>query len=152
MRGGPRGPEFEKLGLHWVGDLMLKCDVEVKSPQGESLLDLVEGGQHFGCRIDVATGIATLSIEGEDEFAPTAVTDVRGPGSYQLALANVDGQLLLWVNDSRTGNFDPDHRSSGSRTPGNHRSQLRDSRGPGIVSWPATRGAAESRGPPILLW
>ena len=50
-----------KQGLHWVGDLMLEADVEVESAAGELLLDLVEGGRHFTCAIDLTSGKATLS-------------------------------------------------------------------------------------------
>ena len=52
------------------------------------------------CRLDVATGKASLSIEGLDSFAPTATTGVRGPGDYHIRFANVDGQLVLWVDGS----------------------------------------------------
>jgi hypothetical protein len=52
------------------------------------------------CRIDVATGEAELSIEGLDSFGPAAKTGVRGPGSYEIRFANVDDQLILWVDGS----------------------------------------------------
>ena len=94
------GPRVSKLGLHWVGDLMLDCDVDVKSAQGELLLELVEAGKHFQATIDVATGKVTLSIDGIDDFAPTATTPLRGPGRYRVELANVDDQLLLWIDGS----------------------------------------------------
>jgi signal peptidase I len=90
----------EKLGVHWVGDLMVEADVDVQASQGELLLDLVEGGKHFTCTIDLATGKAKLSIEGAADFGPTAETPLSQPGRYHLALANVDDQLLLWINGS----------------------------------------------------
>ena len=62
------------------------------------MLDLVEGGQHFRCTIDLKTGEATLSAVGIADFSPTATTSVRGPGEYRVAFANVDDQLLLWVD------------------------------------------------------
>lgn len=100
--GGFRAEEDRtaKMGLHWVGDLMLKCEVDVESTSGEVLLDLVEGGTHFLCRIDVATGQAGLSIEGQDDFAPVAQTDLTSPGSYELVFANVDDELRLWIDGS----------------------------------------------------
>ena len=52
------------LGLHWVSDLALEGDVEVQGDQGELLLLLVKGGISYTCRVDVATGKATLSIDG----------------------------------------------------------------------------------------
>jgi signal peptidase I len=91
--------DASKLGLHWVGDLMVEADVDVESDSGELLVDLVEAGQHFTCTIDLAKGRATLAAGGRDDFAPTADTPVKGPGRYQVALANVDDQLLLWVDD-----------------------------------------------------
>ena len=95
---GPWTPTH-KLGLHWVGDLALECDIEVRSGTGKMLLDLVGAGRHFECRIDVETGRAVLGIDSLVGFAPTAKTPVVGPGSYRLRLANVDDQLLLWVDD-----------------------------------------------------
>ena len=87
-----------RLGAHWVGDLMLEADVEVLEAKGELLLNLVEAGKHFTVRIDLTTGQATLGIEGLDAFAPTAKTSLTGAGRYRLALANVDDQLLLWID------------------------------------------------------
>jgi len=95
---GEGQPHPFALGYHWVGDLMLDCELDVKSDQGTVLLDLVKGGKHFGCQIDVATGKATLSIEGLTTFAPTAETAIRGPGSYKLEFANADRELVLWID------------------------------------------------------
>lgn len=96
--------------IHWVGDLIVEANVTLEQGQGELLLDLVEGGMHFQCAFDVATGKATLSIIGDDgdqpfvdskgkkEFHPEATTSVRAGGSYRLKFANVDNKLFLWVN------------------------------------------------------
>jgi signal peptidase I len=92
-------------GIHWVGDLMLEADVEVQSDGGELLLDLVEGGRHFGCTIDVKTGEATLSAASAADYAPKAKTALVGPGTYRVAFANFDDQLLLWV-DGKFVNFE----------------------------------------------
>ncbi len=66
-----------------------------------------QGGRQFQCRIDVATGRATLGIVGPDaaDFHPAAQTALRGPGRHNLMLANVDEQLRLWV-DGRLVEFD----------------------------------------------
>jgi signal peptidase I len=87
-----------QMGLHWVGDLVLEANVEVENAQGELILELVKGGRHFQCRVELANGKATLRISGLEGFQPTAQTAVQGPGSYRLMLANVDQQLVLWVN------------------------------------------------------
>ncbi len=116
-------------GWHWVGDLILQSEIEVDSTSGELQLDLVEGGHHFTCRIDVSNGSATVSIDGgKGEFASeregiiplelTAKTPLRQPGHYRLRWANADDQLRLWVNDtpiewtaegaSHSGGYRPD--------------------------------------------
>ncbi|MGE3777197.1 MAG: signal peptidase I [Pirellulaceae bacterium] len=94
---------------NWVGDLALETQAEVMSEGGELLLDLVEGGAHFTCRINLASGEAQLAIgnkdisfrnaAGEVVATPRCQTPVRGPGTYRLRFANVDDQLFLWVND-----------------------------------------------------
>jgi len=93
------------MGMYWVGDLMLECKLEVLAAGGTVVLDLVEGGKHFQCEFDLATGVATLGIdgtfydaEGNASQRPAAETAVRGPGSYDLRFANFDDQLFLWVN------------------------------------------------------
>jgi len=97
----------QRLGLHWVGDLMVEADVQVQTAGGELILDLVEGGKHFDCTIDLKTGEAKLSAGGLANFAPIAKTKVIGPGKYHVAFANVDDQLLLWV-DGRLVSFEGD--------------------------------------------
>ena len=95
------------MGMHWVGDLMLDCEVEVQSDRGELMLDLVEGGKHFRCTFDLATGTARLGIDGVfyDSLGnlaarPAAATPLQGPGTYRLVFANFDDQLLLWVDEN----------------------------------------------------
>ena len=108
----PTKPSYEtrNVGLHWVGDIGLECDLDIGSGGGEFALDIVEGGVHFICTIDTATGVAKLSTKTETdsvvEFVdsdlnvvaePTAETSI-GPGSHRLLLVNADDQLHLWVN------------------------------------------------------
>lgn len=124
----PRGsdPETQALGLHWVGDLALACEVDVQSSNGVILLDLVEGGVHFRAAIDVATGESKLSCDALPDFHPTAKTNLRGPGKYELMFSNVDDQLLLWVNGSviafdvptTYGPLDNQYPRSSSQDPG----------------------------------
>ena len=87
------------LGIHWVGDLILDCQVDIEGTAGDVLFDLVKGGVHFRATIDVATGEARLSIDGVDDWHPKAATAVRG-GKHRVMFANVDRQLLLWIDDT----------------------------------------------------
>jgi|LakMenEpi03Aug12_release.lakeMendotaPanAssembly.Ray.scaffolds.fasta_scaffold00106_77 signal peptidase I len=106
-----RQPQMEN-GMHWVGDLMGQFDVEVKSDSGLIFLQLIEFGIEHRVAIDVATGEVKLSAWDASQVEPkqfdkfydgetdlVAACKVNGQGSYQLAMANVDDQILLWVND-----------------------------------------------------
>lgn len=95
-----RGFDPQTLGLHWVGDLSLEVEVEVKNSTGRILLDLVEGGRHYTCSINVSNGETQLSAIEFANRQPRAKTAVNGPGSYRLQFANIDNQLLLWINGS----------------------------------------------------
>jgi len=99
LRGEKWRKQEDRFGMHWVGDLAIECEVEVEKSQGELQLDLVEAGKHFTCRIDLESGQATLAIEGLEDFKPTAKTTIQSPGNYDLLFANVDDQLLLWIDD-----------------------------------------------------
>ncbi len=103
----------QNLGLHWVGDLGLECWTEVKSSQGQLLLDLVEGGAHFTCTIDLANGEARLKCDdeqvdtkvtfrdsaGQAVNEPVAQTNLRGPGDYHIEYVNADDRINLWINN-----------------------------------------------------
>ena len=104
---GDRNP-----GLHWVSDIGLECDLQIKQAGGKFALDIVEGGVHFTCTIDTSTGVAKLSSTTETdsviEFVdadskvvaePTADTGI-GVGSHRLLFVNADDQLHLWVDES----------------------------------------------------
>ncbi len=103
----PRNAESYE-GLHWVGDIGFECELEVKSGTGKLLLDIVEGGAHFTCEIDVSTGQATLKCDHPDvQFTndkglvtrPVAKTRINKPGKYHIRFVNADDQLYLWIND-----------------------------------------------------
>lgn len=105
--GGTGGPHqmvsTPSLGLHWVSDLILECELKFGevSPGAsapEAILELIEGGRAFQCRIDAATGNVTLRIDGIDKFRPTAKAAVAGAGPHKLRFANVDDHLIVWAN------------------------------------------------------
>jgi signal peptidase I len=81
-----------------VGDLAIDCQLVVKEAKGDVILELVKGGRQFRCKIELATGKTTLSIDNLPEFAPQANTSLHGPGTYDVSFSNIDEQLLLWVD------------------------------------------------------
>ncbi|TWT95353.1 signal peptidase I [Botrimarina colliarenosi] len=102
-----RPDDLGRLGLHWVGDLLLEADLNVESATGEVSLDLVEAGVHYGVTFDVATGAASLwrrPFESDErEELAKVTTAVQGAGSHAVRLANVDNRLLLWVDGALVG-------------------------------------------------
>lgn len=98
-----RGEEEIDTGEFWVGDLTLSTQVEIQdsSDAAKLVLELVEGGIAYQCRIDCRSATAVLikvTPDREVELA-TAPCGISGPGSYHLRYANVDDRLVLWVND-----------------------------------------------------
>jgi signal peptidase I len=102
------------FGLHWVGDLGFKSELDVQSSSGILTLEAVEGGVHFFCDIDIATGVATLRFDkgnavtdinfvdagGNTVASPSAQTSISGAGKYNIDYVNADDQIHLWVNGS----------------------------------------------------
>lgn len=92
----------------WVADLTLTFDIEIldSRDQSEVVVELNEGVHCYRCRIDVATGTATLisvdrySASGDAELKlAEAATDLVGTGEWQIRFANVDNRLCLWIDD-----------------------------------------------------
>ena len=89
---------LEGLGLHWVGDLGIECQLEVRKASGAMIFELIEGGKEMLCDIDLSDGTANLTIPGET-FLATGKTPISKPGSYRVRFVNADDELRLWVND-----------------------------------------------------
>ncbi len=98
----PRHPS--PFGLNWVGDLIVEFQLNVSGASGDVLVDLVKGGHQFVCRLDLAGGKAEVSIRGVAGFHASAA-GIRGPGEHRVRFANVDQQLLLWL-DGKLAKFD----------------------------------------------
>lgn len=86
---------------HWVGDLMLECNVEATEAKGEFWLELSKGADRFRARFDFASGECTLFREGLDKKAVELAkkpTRAKGPGNYLIRFANIDARLTVWVD------------------------------------------------------
>ncbi len=109
--GSPSLSPFGTLGLHWVSDLAFESEVELQSEAGELLLQLTKGGVAYVCRIDIATGAATLSIsDGVSQFVAadgtsaktvTGKTRIKGNGKHSIRYSNVDAELRLSIDGKR---------------------------------------------------
>lgn len=93
------------LQQHWVGDLMLECQLDVIEPKGEFVVELSKGIYRFQAHCDLATGKCTLykvndlaSGAAKKEEIGSAMTRLKTPGSYQVRFANIDARLTLWVD------------------------------------------------------
>ena len=98
-------------GAHWVGDLAVECDLRSHGDGGTVVFDLVEAGLGHECGIDLATGIATLSRDGN--LLATGDSGIRGKGRWQVMFANVDDELSLFVNGRRVTT---DHAATWTRS------------------------------------
>lgn len=106
------GLELGRDGMHWVGDLIFETDVETSADAKELMLELVEAGVKYRCRIDLSNGQASLKIDDVEPRSfdnnteqPTADCGVLAGRRHHLRFSNCDDQLLLWVDD-RVVEFD----------------------------------------------
>ncbi|WP_428308417.1 signal peptidase I [Lacipirellula sp.] len=116
-RGWKLGANSMHQGTEWVGDLAVEATVEVEEARGQLMLDLVEAGNHFRATFNLADGKVELTaIDGRTgeplDFKATGQTSVSAAGTYELRFANVDDQLLLWIDgdlvDLGDATYDPD--------------------------------------------
>jgi signal peptidase I len=86
---------------HWVGDLMLECNVEATEAKGEFWLELSKGVDRFRARFDLASGQCTLfrvGMKDQVKEMDARPTRVKGPGKYLVRFANIDARLTVWVD------------------------------------------------------
>ncbi|MDQ3330410.1 MAG: signal peptidase I [Planctomycetota bacterium] len=96
-------------GVYWVGDLAVSATIDLQAAQagGDVTLELVEGSRKYRCTLDPNGGKATLSYvdaldrEQRDEAArilSEASIDFAAGDECDIAFANVDNQLWLWID------------------------------------------------------
>jgi signal peptidase I len=86
--------------LHAVGDLAVEMTLESRAESGRVAIDLVEAGQRHGLEIDLGDGTARLRVPDASDVA-TALTPLRGRGSWRILFANVDDELSLFIDGHR---------------------------------------------------
>lgn len=88
---------LHNLGTNWVGDLMIECDLLPQTDEGSIVLELVEAERTFRCVFEMAADSVVL-YDGSIEAARTENPLTAGKAS-QVRFANVDDQLILWVDN-----------------------------------------------------
>ncbi len=99
----PHGEQDAWIQPHWVGDLTLEANLEVKrvAPGGSVRLELIEAGVAHRCTIDLESGSAVFT-RGDSELG-RARSPIKGPGRHQVQFANVDDRLSLIVDGRPVG-------------------------------------------------
>lgn len=95
--------------IYWVNDLTLEFNVTIDTvtADGQFTVELVEGLRTARCVINPQSGTAEVmvvrrdrdeSVASVEESIASVETGIQGPGSYEIAFANVDDRLCLWVD------------------------------------------------------
>ncbi|MFN0198451.1 MAG: signal peptidase I, partial [Planctomycetaceae bacterium] len=104
--GGGLNNRIQMDDVYWTGDLTLSCTVDVREDTGLLLLELVEGVRRYRCQFDIARGEVSLyhlddhlnRDEAEQVEIAKAACSLQGAGTYEIAFANVDQRLTLWID------------------------------------------------------
>jgi signal peptidase I len=98
----------------WVGDLAVRCEVAPSQPSGdkiggEVILELIEAGHRFHCRLNLADRSIRLTADegalpfddeaGQPAAERLAKDAIPAGEAFNVMLANVDNQLLVWIDD-----------------------------------------------------
>ena len=95
--------------IYWVNDLTLQFNltIDTVTPDSQLIVELVEGLRTARCVINPQSGTAEVtvvrrdrdeSVASQQESIATVETGINGPGDYEIAFANVDDRLCLWVD------------------------------------------------------
>jgi signal peptidase I len=98
MQRGKRNPEG--LGLNWVGDLVLRCTLNMDST-AEVTFKLVKGGINFKCdlRFKEKETWAYFSIPDVPEFVPFSVKVPLQPQRiHDVMFCNIDEEMRLVID------------------------------------------------------
>jgi signal peptidase I len=89
----------EGLGLNWVGDLTIRCTLNVKNNNGTVTFLLVKGGVNFQCELDCSAGRGIFSIPTVPEFEPFSVdVPIHAGRNYDVMFCNVDEEMRLIID------------------------------------------------------
>lgn len=95
--------------IYWVNDLTIEFNIAIDTVTADSQLvvELVEGLRTTRCEINPESGMANVivvsrerdeSVPAKTETIASVETGMQGAGDYELAFANVDDRLCLWID------------------------------------------------------
>lgn len=105
---------FNPYGNFWVGDLILESEIDIQKNEGQIAFDLVEGGVHFLCSIDLKSSEGKIQAisslgnvgckfqSGENTFDLNEIkfsVSNLSTGRHQIRYSNCDDQIRLWIDD-----------------------------------------------------
>jgi signal peptidase I len=92
--------EAPPLPPNWVGDLMMESEVTLERPEGELVFELSKGIDRFQARFDLTAGTCSLVRidHATENVLETKPVVLKPNGSHQVAFANVDERLVVWLD------------------------------------------------------
>jgi len=90
-----------KIGLNWVGDLAMRCSLNIDKAEGEITFNLIKGGKNFQCSLLFVSGkpYAQFSIPDVQEFEPITVEiPIRTGCNHDIMFCNVDEEMRLVID------------------------------------------------------
>jgi len=89
------------IGLNWVGDLVMRCTLNVETSESKIIFNLVKGGINFQCLLgfDSDAPCATFSIPEVPDFEPFSVkVPIRLGRNHDVMFCNVDEEMRLVID------------------------------------------------------
>ncbi len=82
---------------HWVGDLTVKFDLDVRAIQGALRIELVKGGIANVCELDLEHNEVSLR-HGDKIVADPAPARIAPKKTHTISFANVDDRLTIQID------------------------------------------------------
>jgi len=89
------------IGLNWVGDLAIRCTLNIEKSETEIVFNLVKGGINFQCILwfDSGATFVTFSIPEVPEFEPFSVkVPIHSGRNHDVMFCNVDEEMRLVID------------------------------------------------------
>lgn len=89
---------FYALGMNWVGDLMIECDLRAAAGDGVFCLELGKGPRRYRAEFNFADH--KIHIFQDDQEVATAPHSMTAGPTNTLRFSDFDDRLIIWINGS----------------------------------------------------